>query len=76
MAPLEPVDLVISLEGDARVLVDNVVLSPDDAVDGMDPKSLTLARESFPVAVRFGGNLPLRITGMTAWGRRILALVN
>jgi alpha-L-arabinofuranosidase len=56
VAPLEPVDLVISLEGDARVLVDNVVLNPDDAVDGMDPEVLTLARELHSPAVRFGGN--------------------
>ena len=56
MAPLEPVDLVISLEGNARVLVDNVVLNPDDAVDGMDPEVLTLARELHSPLVRFGGN--------------------
>jgi alpha-L-arabinofuranosidase len=56
VAPLEPVDLVISLEGDSRVLVDNVVLNPDDAVDGMDPEVLTLARELHSPAVRFGGN--------------------
>jgi alpha-N-arabinofuranosidase len=56
VAPLEPVDLVISLEGDARVLVDNVGLNPDDAVDGMDPEVLKLARELHSPAVRFGGN--------------------
>lgn len=56
VAPLEPADLVISLEGDARVLVDNVVLNPDDAVDGMDPEVLTLARELNSPVVRFGGN--------------------
>ena len=56
VAPLEPVDLVISLDGDARVLVDNVGLNPDDAVDGMDPDVLTLARELHSPAVRFGGN--------------------
>jgi alpha-N-arabinofuranosidase len=56
VAPLEPVDLVISLEGDARVLMDNVVLNPDDAVDGMDPEVLTLARELHSPVVRFGGN--------------------
>ncbi|WP_161557385.1 alpha-L-arabinofuranosidase C-terminal domain-containing protein [Acidisarcina polymorpha] len=56
LAPLEPSDLVISLEGDARVLVDNVVLNPDDAVDGMDPEVLTLARELHSPVVRFGGN--------------------
>ncbi len=56
VAPLEPVDLVISLEGDARVLVDNVALNPDDAVDGMDPDILRLARELHSRVVRFGGN--------------------
>jgi alpha-N-arabinofuranosidase len=56
VAPLEPVDLVISLEGDARVLVDNVALNPDDAVDGMDPEVLTMARELHSPVVRFGGN--------------------
>lgn len=56
VSPLEPVDLVISLEGDARVLVDNVALNPDDAVDGMDPEILTLARELHSPVVRFGGN--------------------
>ena len=56
VAPLEPVDLVISLEGDARVLVDNIGLNPDDAVDGMDPEVLTLARELHSPVVRFGGN--------------------
>ena len=54
--PLEAVDLVISLEGDARVMVDNIVLNPDDAVDGMDPDVLTLARDLHSPAVRFGGN--------------------
>jgi alpha-N-arabinofuranosidase len=56
VAPLEPADLVISLEGDARVMVDNVVLNPDDAVDDMDPEVLTLARELHSPVVRFGGN--------------------
>src|ERR1700728_1743481 len=56
VASLEPVDLVISLEGDARVLVDNIALNPDDAVDGMDPEVLSLARELHSPAVRFGGN--------------------
>ncbi len=53
---LEPVDLVISLEDDARVLVDNIGLNPDDAVDGMDPEVLAFARELHSPVVRFGGN--------------------
>jgi alpha-L-arabinofuranosidase len=56
VTPLEPVDLVISLEGNARVLVDNIALNPDDAVDGMDPDVLTLARDLHSPVVRFGGN--------------------
>jgi alpha-L-arabinofuranosidase len=56
VAPLEPVDLVISLEGASRILVDNIALDPDDAVDGMDPEILTLARELHSPVVRFGGN--------------------
>ncbi len=56
VAPLEPVDLVLSLKGDARVLVDNIALNPDDAVDGMDPDVLRLARELHSPIVRFGGN--------------------
>jgi alpha-N-arabinofuranosidase len=56
VSPLEPVDLVISIEGEARVLVDNVVLNPDDAVDGMDLEVLRLAGELHSPVVRFGGN--------------------
>jgi alpha-L-arabinofuranosidase len=56
VTPLEPVDLVISLEGEARAKVDNVALNPDDAVDGMDPEVLKLARELHSPVVRFGGN--------------------
>lgn len=56
VAPLEAVDLVISLDGDTRVQVDNVVLNPDDAIEGMDPEVLTLARELHSPSVRFGGN--------------------
>jgi len=56
VAPLEPVDLVISIEDNSRVQVDNVVLNPDDAVDGMDPDVLALARKLHSPVVRFGGN--------------------
>jgi alpha-N-arabinofuranosidase len=34
----------------------NVVLNPDDAVDGMDPEILTLAQELQSPVVRFGSN--------------------
>ena len=56
VARLEPVDLVISLANDARVQVDNAILNPADAVQGMDPDVLTMARDLQSPVVRFGGN--------------------
>lgn len=56
LAPLEPVDLAISLHDDSRILLDNIDLFPADAVDGMDPDVLTLARDSHSQLIRFGGN--------------------
>ncbi len=52
----DPLDFVISAEDDARVQVDNVSLVPVDAVDGMDPDVLDLARNLHSQNVRFGGN--------------------
>lgn len=54
--PLEPIDFAISLRDGARALIDNVSLVPADAVEGMDPDVLTLARELKTPLVRFGGN--------------------
>ncbi len=56
LVPLEPVDFVISLQGEARVLIDNVSLYPDDAVEHFDPEVLALARDLDSPLVRFGGN--------------------
>jgi alpha-N-arabinofuranosidase len=56
VAPLDPLDLVISLSNDARAQVDNVSLIPADAIEGMDLDVLTLARELHSSLVRFGGN--------------------
>ena len=56
VARLEPVDLVVSVADDARVQVDNVSLNPADAVDGMDPEVVAMARELHSPVVRFGGN--------------------
>ncbi len=56
VAPLEPVDLVISLSNDDRALIDNVSLFPSDAIDGMDPDVIGLARDLQSPLVRFGGN--------------------
>lgn len=54
--PLEPVDFVISVSDDERVQVDNVTLFPADAVDGMDPDVVAMARDLHSPLVRFGGN--------------------
>ncbi len=54
--PLDPLDLVISLSNDARAQVDNISLVPADAIEGMDPDVLALARELHSSLVRFGGN--------------------
>ena len=56
VTPREPVDLVLSLSDDARAQFDNATLFPADAVDGMDPDELTLARDLETPVVRFGGN--------------------
>ena len=56
IASLDPVDFVLSLQGESRFLIDNVSLFPADAVDGMDPEVLALARELQSPLVRFGGN--------------------
>jgi alpha-N-arabinofuranosidase len=56
VAPLEPVDLVIAMTGDARAQVDNISLDPDDAVDGMDPDEIRMARGLHTPVVRYGGN--------------------
>jgi alpha-N-arabinofuranosidase len=53
---LEPVDFVIALTGDERVQLDQMSLIPADAVGGMDPEMIRLAREMHTPLVRFGGN--------------------
>ena len=53
---LQPVDFVIALQDDARAYIDQVSLMPADAVDGMDPEVVQMARELESPLVRFGGN--------------------
>ena len=54
--PLEHVDFVVSLPHDERALIDQVSLFPADAVDGMDPDMIAMARALHTPIVRFGGN--------------------
>lgn len=56
ISALEPADLVISLQDDARAQIDNVSLFPADAIHGMDPDVISLARDLQSPLVRFGGN--------------------
>jgi alpha-L-arabinofuranosidase len=53
---LQPVDFVVALHDDARAYIDQVSLMPADAVDGMDPEVVQMARELQSPLVRFGGN--------------------
>ena len=56
LAALEPVDFVVSLRGESRVLVDNVSMYPEDAIEHFDPEVLALARDLQSPLIRFGGN--------------------
>jgi alpha-L-arabinofuranosidase len=53
---LEPVDFAIAVNGETRVLIDQAALFPADAVDGMDPDMIEMARALKTPLVRFGGN--------------------
>jgi alpha-N-arabinofuranosidase len=56
LALREPADFVIQVQGDERVVVDQVSLMPDDALDGLDPEMVEMARAMKTPVVRFGGN--------------------
>jgi alpha-N-arabinofuranosidase len=56
LAELEPADFVISVPGETRVLVDEVSLMPADAIDGMDPDMIAMAKAMKTPVVRYGGN--------------------
>ena len=53
---LEPADFVIQLAGDERVDLDNINLFPADAIDGLDPDEVRMAKAMHTPLVRFGGN--------------------
>jgi alpha-N-arabinofuranosidase len=54
--PLEPIDFVITVSGGERTLIDQANLVPTDAVDGLDPEMVQLAKDMATPLVRFGGN--------------------
>jgi len=53
---LDPADFVIEVEGDERVDVDQLSLMPADALDGLDPDEVAMAKAMETPLVRFGGN--------------------
>ncbi len=56
LKPLEAADFALQLTGDERVEVDQFSLTPADAVDGMDPDVIAMARDMHTPLLRFGGN--------------------
>jgi alpha-L-arabinofuranosidase len=53
---LEPADFVIKVESDEDVQLDQVSLMPADAIDGLDPDMVRMAKEMHTPLLRFGGN--------------------
>ena len=53
---LDPADFVVQLAGDERVELDQFSLMPSDAMDGLDPDAVSLAKAMHTPLVRFGGN--------------------
>ena len=56
LAPLEPCEFVIAASGETRVFVDQALLFPADAVDGMDPEMIAMSKALKSPVVRYGGN--------------------
>jgi alpha-L-arabinofuranosidase len=53
---LDPADFVVQVSGDESVLLDQLSLVPGDAVDGLDPDVVAMAKAMKTPLVRFGGN--------------------
>lgn len=53
---LDPVDFVVEVAGDGRVDLDQFSLMPADAIDGLDPDAVAMAKAMHTPLVRFGGN--------------------
>ncbi|MGO8793164.1 MAG: alpha-L-arabinofuranosidase C-terminal domain-containing protein [Terriglobia bacterium] len=56
VTPLDPCDFVVSVHNDSRVSVDEILLYPQDAVDGFNPEVLRAAKALHSPLLRFGGN--------------------
>jgi alpha-N-arabinofuranosidase len=53
---LDPADFVVQVSGDESVLLDQLSLVPADAIDGLDPDVVAMAKAMKTPLVRFGGN--------------------
>lgn len=53
---LAPVDFVVEVTGNERVALDELSLMPADAIDGLDPAVVKMAKAMDTPLVRFGGN--------------------
>lgn len=53
---LDPADFVVQVEGEEIVDLDEFSLMPADALDGLDPDAVALAKALQTPLVRFGGN--------------------
>lgn len=53
---LDPADFAVQVEGDERVDLDEFSLMPSDALDGLDPDVVAMAKAMDTPLVRFGGN--------------------
>lgn len=53
---LDPADFVVQVTGDAQVDVDEFSLMPADALEGLDPDAVAMAKALETPLVRFGGN--------------------
>ena len=53
---LDPADFAVEVEGNERVDLDELSLMPADALDGLDPDVVAMARAMHTSVLRFGGN--------------------
>lgn len=56
LARLEPADFVIAASDETCVFVDQALLFPADAIDGMDPDMIAMCKALRTPVVRYGGN--------------------
>ena len=53
---LEPVDFVVQVKEDERVLIDQMSLVPEDAISGLDPEMVGMSKAMKTSAGQAGGN--------------------